>query len=300
MVKKLRKKSQIKTEETQKKHNKKNKQEEQKEQNQDSQQEDQQEQENGILYKLLNVEKDASQEQINKAYRTLSLQLHPDKNPEPEAKQKFMKIKDAYNILKDPKKREIYDRTGQYGDNFDSQDFNAAYEYFRNLYKPVKEEDIREFEKKYKNSKEEEQDLIDYYNKQKYIILLFYLQTKLIRQQGDITLILENIILSENEDVDRFVKFYEEQIKQKNIKKFVKFDITKKKIRLLQDESEEVKEALKDLQSQILVRNQDRLDSLLAALEDKYAKPKREKKNKTKTTQKKQKNEVQDKKKKKN
>jgi len=62
------------------------------------------------LYKILNVAKDASQEEIKKQYRKLSMECHPDRNPDnKEAENKFKEISAAYAILSDPKKRANYD-----------------------------------------------------------------------------------------------------------------------------------------------------------------------------------------------
>lgn len=76
---------------------------------------------------------------------------HPDKNIGDEnAKEKFRKLKQAYDILSDPEKKKIYDETGTMGDNFDENSFQTAYEYFRTLYRKIEKEDIENFEKKYR------------------------------------------------------------------------------------------------------------------------------------------------------
>jgi curved DNA-binding protein len=64
-------------------------------------------------YKLLNVSKTASQEEIKKAYRKLAREYHPDVNPDdPNAEEKFKDINEAYQVLSDAEKREKYDRFG--------------------------------------------------------------------------------------------------------------------------------------------------------------------------------------------
>jgi len=72
--------------------------------------------ENINLYEVLGLAKDASPEEIKKAYRKMALKYHPDKNPDdPEATEKFKQINHAHTILSDPSKKEIYDRYGTMG-----------------------------------------------------------------------------------------------------------------------------------------------------------------------------------------
>ena len=66
-------------------------------------------------YEVLAVERDATAEQIKQAYRQLALRWHPDRNPVPDATEKFREIAEAYAVLSDPAKRQAYDATGHAG-----------------------------------------------------------------------------------------------------------------------------------------------------------------------------------------
>ncbi|KAJ6750359.1 hypothetical protein OIU85_000938 [Salix viminalis] len=75
-------------------------------------------------YKVLGVEKNAGQREIQKAFHKLSLQYHPDKNKNKGAQEKFAEINNAYEILSDEEKRKNYDL---YGDEKGNPGFNAGY-----------------------------------------------------------------------------------------------------------------------------------------------------------------------------
>ena len=66
-------------------------------------------------YDILGVSKEAEQEEIKKAYRKLSLQFHPDRNPDPAATEKFKSINEAYEVLSDGVRREQYNMELQFG-----------------------------------------------------------------------------------------------------------------------------------------------------------------------------------------
>ncbi|XP_029444364.1 dnaJ homolog subfamily B member 6 isoform X2 [Rhinatrema bivittatum] len=70
-------------------------------------------------YDVLGVQRHASPEDIKKAYRKLALKWHPDKNPDnkEEAERRFKEVAEAYEVLSDSKKRDIYDKYGKEGLN---------------------------------------------------------------------------------------------------------------------------------------------------------------------------------------
>jgi DnaJ family protein C protein 9 len=182
------------------------------------------------LYSLLGVEKTASNAEIKKAYRRLVFLYHPDKNKtDPNAGAKFANITKAYKILSNPESRRIYDETGDYDDEDEGKiNIQETLNYFRKIYSP---KDIESFEKKYINSKDEEEDLINFYKS----------------NDGDIRKILEWIPFSKNEDVERYIKIYEKLFKKKTLNKNKKFEESKNKVQLIKIDVEEAKEAEKEM-----------------------------------------------------
>jgi molecular chaperone DnaJ len=69
-------------------------------------------------YEVLGLKRDASQEEIKKAYRKLAMHYHPDVNNGKESEAKFKEVKEAYDILSDPQKRNTYDHYGHQDDSF--------------------------------------------------------------------------------------------------------------------------------------------------------------------------------------
>ena len=176
------------------------------------------------LYELLGVQPTATPAELTKAYRLMALRVHPDKNPTDleSASKNFQKLQDAYKILSDPDKRRIYDTTGE---TEDSEGFFEAYTYYREKYPKFTEQDIDEFAGKYKGSEEEKTDLVEFYEEMK----------------GDVTKILEFIILSEEGDIPRYLQIYEDLISSGSLRRTKKFDRSKTRIARLADEGEELK-----------------------------------------------------------
>ncbi|KAJ5776153.1 uncharacterized protein N7511_001164 [Penicillium nucicola] len=240
------------------------------------------------LYKILGVESEATPEGIKSAYKKSALKNHPDKVSEEareEANANFQRIALAYGVLSDPRRRNIYDRTGSTDEAFgEDGDFNWMDFYREQLSAMLDKRAISDFQKKYQNSDEEKKDLLTAY----------------ATHEGDMDAIYETVMLSNVlDDDERFRAIINQAIADEEVEDFETYSHepeAKKKLRVkkAQKEAKEAEKlakkienkkkdaakgakssggSLDDLQALITKRQQDRGAGFLARLEDKYAQP---------------------------
>ena len=223
------------------------------------------------LYAVLGVKKEASESQVKSAYRKLSLKVHPDRAPDDkkdEATKKFQVLHKVHFILSTKESKELYDETGTVLDD-DSLNSKANWnDYWRLLFPKITTKDINEFINKYKGSKEEEEDIIKYYN----------------RYNGDMDKLSECIIGFEEERVAQLINEMISQGKLEKFDEFVNEPEVKKKKRIARAEKERKqfeKESKKrkkkgegdgddDLVKAIQLRSKSNFDDLISNLEAKY------------------------------
>lgn len=233
------------------------------------------------LYKLLGVSKEASEAAIKKAYRRLSLLVHPDRAEgahKEAATRKFQVLSKAHLILSDADKRAAYDDTGCVDEDDDVAGDRDWTSYWRALFPKVTTADIDKYLKNYRGSQEEAEDLKLNYR----------------RFEGDFDAMSEHLIGYEFEQEEHYRAILNALIEAREVEAYPKFTKETKKSREarrkrhMQEaaEAEEMKAELglddgkESLANAILKRQRSReanFGSLMANLEAKYCKPKKKK-----------------------
>lgn len=88
-------------------------------------------------YEILGLDRNASADDIKKAFRRLGKQYHPDVSTEANAQEVFQEINEAYQVLNDPQKRSAYDRFGHAGVKFDGGGFNSGFGNFEDIFEDL-------------------------------------------------------------------------------------------------------------------------------------------------------------------
>lgn len=192
-------------------------------------------------YKVLDIEKDATAEQVKTAYRKAALKYHPDKVSGAEkdaAHARFQEIAFAYAILSDPKRRSRYDVTGRTSEALgDEEDFEWINFYRAQFDEVVTTEAIERFRKEYQGSEEE-----------KLAVMAAY-----IEGEGDMERIYEEVMLSDPlEDEERFRKWIDEEIEAGRVEAYAKYAKEGKRgkerrLKAAKREREEAEEYAKEL-----------------------------------------------------
>ena len=226
------------------------------------------------LYEALNVSRTAKDGELRRAYHKLSLKVHPDRvtdSEKVEATKKFQVLGKLYGVLADEEKRALYDEQGivEDGDEIITQDRNWV-EYWRLLFNKVTVDDIKAYEKNYKGSEQELEDLKSAY----------------LEYEGDMDQILDNILCSTIDDEPRFHDLIKGWIKSAEVPNFPAFqkETVKKRQKRKRAHEKEAMEASQaaaeldvddsDLTSLIRARQQSRAkeaDNFFDSLAEKYA-----------------------------
>ncbi|XP_062859275.1 dnaJ homolog subfamily C member 9 [Trichomycterus rosablanca] len=237
------------------------------------------------LYEVLGVMKEASDAELRRGYYKVSMQVHPDRAPDDEhATKKFQILGKVYAVLSDKEQRAVYDEQGVVDEESDclTRDRNWE-EHWRRLFPKITLQDILDFEKQYKDSKEEKQDLTRLY----------------LQFEGNMDQIMESALCCSHDDEPRVRDILQKAVDAEDVPAYKSFthESTKKKTnrrRKAEKEKQEAEELQKEmgLSSEAslvaMIRQRQKakekdFDSFLSNLEAKYAKkPSASKKSKKK------------------
>jgi len=228
------------------------------------------------LYELLKVPKTASESEIKKAYRKLSLSVHPDRATDKKlATVRFQTLAKVHFVLSNAEQRSVYDDTGCVEDEDSVFEQNRDWDnYFRTLFPKITKKQVDEFFENYRGSEEERNDLVKAYN----------------THEGDMDKIAETFIGYEGEHESDYTKLLHDLIKKGEIEAFPAFTketASKRKKRRQRFEAEAKAcedsgglEALEKALTQNRVNREANFNSLIAGLEAKYATAEKKKRKK--------------------
>lgn len=174
---------------------------------------------NKTLYEILEISSTSTINEINKSYRKLALKYHPDRGGDSEV---FKALSMVHYILSNENSKKEYDEYGIINENNEGgegeegeEEFEFWYNYYRQLYPKINENDIKEYERNYKGSNEEINDIIELYNK----------------YSGNLKNMMECIMFAEDGDEERIIEIIDNAIENNLIEITSKY--TKSKTTLL-------------------------------------------------------------------
>ncbi|KAL0984157.1 hypothetical protein UPYG_G00137820 [Umbra pygmaea] len=202
------------------------------------------------LYDVIGVKKDASEAEIRRGYYKVSLQVHPDRaTGDEQATAKFQALGKVYAVLSDAEQRAIYNEQGIVDEESDSLDRDRNWEeYWRTMFPKITLQDILNFEKSYKDSEEEKNDLMRVYEEHK----------------GDMDKIMENVLCATQEDEPRIRAILQHAIDSKELhahQAFTNESVKKKSIRK-RKANKERKEA-EEMQKEMGLDSEDSLVAMI-------------------------------------
>uniref|UniRef100_A0A8C6LYZ9 DnaJ homolog subfamily C member 9 n=1 Tax=Nothobranchius furzeri TaxID=105023 RepID=A0A8C6LYZ9_NOTFU len=161
------------------------------------------------LYEVLGINKEATEADIRRSYYKVSLKVHPDRAPDDQqATEKFQVLGKLYSVLSDQEQRAVYDEQGVVDEESDVLSKDRCWEeYWRLLFPKVTMQDILEFEKKYKGSDEEREDVIRLY----------------VQHEGDLDSIMASALCCTQDDEPRLCSIIQAAIKSGDVEAFPAF-----------------------------------------------------------------------------
>ena len=193
-------------------------------------------------YKVLEINKTATADQVKSAYRKAALKHHPDKagpDSKDEAHQKFQEIAFAYAVLSDERRRKRYDATGNTAESLDidDDDFNWT-DFFREQTAAMVDGSmIEKIKKEYQGSEEEKGDVLRVYEE----------------YEGDMDAVYEEVMCSDVlDDDERFRRIIDEAIESGEVESYKKYSgeskgKRKKRKEMAEREADEAMELAEEL-----------------------------------------------------
>lgn len=226
-----------------------------------------------ILYDVIGVSNDASDDEIKKGYRKTSLKVHPDRvrlEDKDKATRKFQVLAQVHHILSSPEKRKLYDDHGIIA-NEDGLESEADWaNYWRLLFPEISVNDIDNFMTTYIDSKDEEEDLISIYDRFKGDMNMIY-EYHIGFEEERITALLHRLI--KEGKIKNYPKFSRESptLKAKRSKRAEKEAKQAAKIKSKSSKAGKSVDSMEELTALIKKKQQGNFDSMIANLEAKYS-----------------------------